>query len=59
MPEYVGQNPAYFRALVKDLPQYRIVVVYGSTKGGRASYEGRPVDFSDYAQVKAYFSLRD
>lgn len=57
IPEFVNQNAAYFRNIVKDVPQYRIMVVYGSTKGGRASYNGRPVDFNDYAQVKAYFNL--
>lgn len=57
IPEYVGKDAAYFRSIVKDVLQYRIVVVYGSTKGGRASYNGRPVDFNDYAQVKAYFNL--
>ncbi|RYF76902.1 MAG: hypothetical protein EOO39_05055 [Cytophagaceae bacterium] len=59
LPEFVGKDAAYFRSLVKDAPQYRIVVVYGSTKGGRASYNGRLVDFADYSQVKAYFNLAD
>lgn len=59
IPEYVVRDAAYFRDLIKDAPQYRIMVVYGSTKGGRTSYNGRPVDFNDYAQVKSYFNLAD
>ncbi len=59
LPEFIGRDAAFFRNVVKDSPQYRIMVVYGTTKGGRASYEGRPVDYTDYAQVKAYFGLRD
>ncbi|MEZ0612054.1 hypothetical protein ACAW74_26325 [Fibrella sp. WM1] len=59
MPEFVGKPATTFRDLVKDAPQYRIMVVYGSTKGGRMTNEGKPVDFNSYASVKAYFNLTD
>jgi hypothetical protein len=55
-PEMVGKNAAYFRDIVKELPQYRIVIVNGSTLvGGRKAN----VDFKDYNAVKQAFNLPD
>ena len=41
--------------MVKDLPQYRIVIVNGSTPGGRAA----AIDYKDYAAVKRAYNLPD
>jgi hypothetical protein len=53
--ELVGKNAAYFKDLVKTLPQYRIVVIPGSVKTGRAA----AVDFKDYNAVKKAFNIPD
>ncbi|WP_261340788.1 collagen-like triple helix repeat-containing protein [Spirosoma montaniterrae] len=54
--EMVGKNAQYFRDMVKELPQYRIVIVNGSTlTGGRRA----AVDFKDYAAVKQAFNIPD
>lgn len=53
IPELVGRNAQYFRDLVKDLPQYRVVIVNGSTPGGRAA----AIDYKDYAAVKKAYNL--
>lgn len=53
IPELVGKNAQYFRDLVKDLPQYRVVIVNGSTPGGRAA----AIDYKDYAAVKKAYNL--
>jgi hypothetical protein len=55
IPELVGKNAQFFRDLVKDMPQYRVVIVNGSTPGGRAG----TVDFKDYAAVKRAYNLSD
>lgn len=55
VPEFVGKNAPYFRDLVKDLPQFRVIIVNGSTPGGRAG----SVDFKDYAAVKRAYNLPD
>ncbi|MBC7891385.1 MAG: hypothetical protein H7Y12_04155 [Sphingobacteriaceae bacterium] len=51
--EMIGKPASYFRDLVKDLPQFRHVIVHGST-AGRMN-----VDFKDYAVVKRAFNLPD
>ncbi|GAB3640141.1 collagen-like triple helix repeat-containing protein [Spirosoma arcticum] len=53
--ELVGKDAQFFRDMVKDLPQYRIVVVNGSTPGGRAA----AINCSDYAAVKRAYKLPD
>jgi hypothetical protein len=54
--DMVGKNAQYFRDMLKDLPQYRIVIVNGSTLvGGRKAN----VDFKNYAAVKEVFNLPD
>ena len=55
IPELVGKNFTFVNDIVKTLHQYRVVVVYGSTKG-RLSAE---VDMKDYAAVKKHFHLKD
>ena len=53
--DLIGKNAQFFRDMVKDLPQYRIVIVNGSTPGGRVA----GVDFKDYAAVKRAYNLPD
>ena len=55
-PELVGKSVAFYRDLFKDAPQFRLVIVNGSTLGGgrRAN-----IDFKDYAAVKAAYNLPD
>lgn len=53
--ELVGKNAQFYLDLLKNLPQYRIVIVNGSTPGGRAA----GVDFTDYATVKRAYNLPD
>ncbi|WP_461084027.1 hypothetical protein [Spirosoma flavus] len=55
IPEFVGKTAADFRALFTTLPQYRIVIINGSTPGGRSG----AVDFKNYASVKQAFNLPD
>ena len=54
-PEFANKNAQFFRDLLKDMPQYRIVIANGSTPGGRAA----AVDFKDYAAVKRAYNLPD
>lgn len=54
LEEATGKPAAYFRDLVKDLPQFRHVIVNGSTAGRMAA-----VNFKDYAAVKKAFNLPD
>ena len=53
--EMIGKNAQYFRDMAKDMPQYRIVIVNGSTLGGRRE----AIDFKDYTAVKQAFNLVD
>ncbi|MBD2755558.1 hypothetical protein [Spirosoma validum] len=55
IPELTGKSAQFYRDMVKTLPQYRIVVAYGSTKGGRSG----AVDFKNYASVKQAYNLQD
>lgn len=55
LPELIGKNATFFKDLVKDLPQYRIVIVPASVKVGRAA----AVDFTDYNAVKLAFNIPD
>ena len=52
--DLVNQTPAFYRDMFTSLPQYRIVVAYGSVKGRSGA-----VDFTDYAAVKQAFNLPD
>ncbi|MBD2754411.1 hypothetical protein [Spirosoma validum] len=53
--ELVNQTDAFYRGLFTTLPQYRIMVVAGSTKSGRLG----AVDYSNYAAVKEAYNLPD
>ncbi len=53
--DMLGKSAQFYKDLVKDLPQYRIVIVNGSTPGGRQA----AVDFKDYAAVKRAYNLPD
>lgn len=53
--ELVSKNAQFYKDLLKDLPQYRIVIVNGSIPGGRAA----SVDFKNYAAVKRAYNLPD
>ena len=55
IPDLANKSAQFFRDMVKDMPQYRIIVAYGSTPGGRAA----AVDFKDYATVKKAYNLLD
>ena len=54
LPELAGKSFTFYNDLTKDLYQYRIVIVNGSTKGRQAA-----VDMKDYAAVKKAFNLKD
>ena len=54
VPEYLGKSLAYFQDIVKTMPQYRHVVVYGSTKGRMAA-----VNWKDYDEVKRTLNLKN
>lgn len=53
LPEAVGKPVSVLRNLAKDLPQFRHVIVHGSTAGHMN------VNFNDYKQVKLAFNLPD
>ncbi len=53
IPEISDKPKSFYQDLAKTLPQYRIVVAYGSVLGRQA------VDFTDYAAVKKAFNLPD
>lgn len=55
IPDFVGKNAQFFRDMFRDMPQYRIVIVNGSTPGGRMA----TLDYSDYAAVKQAHNLPD
>ena len=52
VPELQNLTVDQCKALAKDMPQYRHVVIYGSTKGRLAA-----IDLSNYAAVKEAFNL--
>jgi len=52
--DLINLAPSAYRAMFTTLPQYRIVVVYGSVKGRVGA-----VDFKDYAAVKQAYNLPD
>ena len=54
LPELAGKSFTFYNDLTKDLYQYRIVIVNGSTKGRQAG-----VDMNDYAAVKKAYNLKD
>ncbi|WP_147277156.1 collagen-like protein [Runella aurantiaca] len=54
VPELQNLTDDQYRALIKDIPQYRHVVIYGSTKGRIAN-----LNLNDYAAVKAAFNIPD
>lgn len=54
IPEFQNKPFSYFNDLTKDLYKYRIVVVYGSTKGRKAN-----VDMADYEAVKRAYNIPD
>lgn len=53
LPEAIGKPASFFRDLAKDLPQFRHVIIHGSTAGRQG------VDFKDYEAVKRAFNLTD
>ncbi|WP_460948499.1 hypothetical protein [Spirosoma daeguense] len=53
--ELTGKTAAEFRSYFASMPQYRIVIVNGSTPGGRVG----TVDFNNYASVKQAYNLPD
>ncbi|MBD2755557.1 hypothetical protein [Spirosoma validum] len=55
VPDLAGKTAQFYRDMIKTMPQYRIIVAYGSVKGSRTG----AVDFTDYASVKQTFNLPD
>ncbi|GAB3941169.1 hypothetical protein GCM10028805_03980 [Spirosoma harenae] len=55
IPDLLNKTATDFRAMVKDMPQYRIVIVNGNVAGGRAA----SIDYKDYAAVKQAYNLPD
>ncbi|MBD2701752.1 hypothetical protein IC229_13965 [Spirosoma sp. BT702] len=53
--DFIGKNAQFYRDMAKDAPQYRIVIVNGSTPGGRQAN----IDYKDYAAVKRAYNLPD
>ena len=54
VPEYLGKSLTYFQDIAKTMPQYRHVVVYGSTKGRMAT-----INWKDYDEVKRTLNLKN
>ncbi len=54
-PDIAGKSAQFYRDMLKDLPQYRIIVAYGGTPGARMG----SVDFKNYATVKRAYNLPD
>ena len=54
VPEFQGKSLTYFQDIAKTMPQYRHVVVYGSTKGRMAS-----INWKDYDEVKRMLNLKN
>ncbi len=54
VPEYLGKSLTYFQDIAKTMPQYRHVVVYGSTKGRMAA-----INWKDYDEVKRTLNLKN
>ena len=55
IPDFAaGKGFTFYNELVKDISKYRVIVVYGSTKGRLAS-----VNMKDYNEVKKAFNLKD
>ena len=50
-----SMDAKFYRDMFATLPQYRIVVVNGSVKGGRSGN----IDYTNYAAVKAAYNLPD
>jgi hypothetical protein len=55
IPDLVGKAAAVYKEILKDGPQYRMVIIPGAVKAGRMA----SVDFSNYAAVKEVFGLKD
>ncbi len=55
VPELIGKNAQFFRDMVKDMPQFRVVIVNGNIVGGRTA----SINFKDYASVKQAFNFVD
>ena len=55
IPELKNRSANFVQALVGNLPQFRHVIVYGGTKGGRLA----AVDWSNYDEVKRALHLTD
>lgn len=55
IPELQNQSADYIRNLVKNLPQFRHVIVYGGVKNGRLA----SINWSNYDEVKQILSLKN
>lgn len=54
LPELANKSFTEYTTMIKDVHQYRVMVVYGSTKGRMAA-----IDMTNYKEVKKYFNLKD
>ena len=54
VPEMANKTPAFYRDFMKNLVQFRVVIVKGNVAGRQAA-----VDMNDYAAVKKAFNLKD
>jgi len=54
--EHRGENMSNTNTTVYDGHRVRYVIIPGAVAGGRATH---PVDFNDYAAVKAYYNIPD
>ena len=55
IPDLVGKTAAVYKDILKDGPQYRMMIIPGAVKVGRKA----SVDFSDYEAVKHAFGIKD
>lgn len=55
IPEITNKAVTFYKDIVKSIPQYRQVVVFGNVKGGRYA----TIDWSDYHTIKELFQLKD
>ncbi|MFN8345897.1 MAG: hypothetical protein U0X91_12870 [Spirosomataceae bacterium] len=54
LPELANKSFAEYTAMVNDLHRYRVLIVYGSTKGRVAA-----IDMTNYNEVKKHFNLKN
>jgi len=55
IPDLTNKTAAFYKDLVKTVPQFRQVIVYGNVKGGRLA----SINWKDYSEVQKVLDLND